>query len=95
MDQGGLDVTGLQYIEIDVGHNHPTGTVNVQFFLQATPGYTYLWGGSNGALGGPDWAIGPGVMKTIRFPINLITPRSRPTFVRLALVFATIRRWEI
>jgi hypothetical protein len=72
-DQGGLDVTGLQYIEIDVGHNSPTATVNVQFFLQATPGYAYLWGGSDGTLGGPDWAIGPG-MHTIRFPINLLTP---------------------
>lgn len=72
-DQGGLDVTGLQYIEIDVGHNSPTASVNVQFFLQATPGYQYLWGGSDGTLGGPDWTIGPG-MHTIRFPINLLTP---------------------
>jgi hypothetical protein len=73
---GGLDVTGLDFIEIDLGHNHPTGTVNVQFFLQATPGYQYLWGGSNGTLGGPDWALGPG-MHTIRFPVNLLTPEQQ------------------
>jgi len=78
-DWGGLDLTGLDYIEIDVGHNHLIDTVNVQFFIQATPAYTYIWGGSDGLLGrgggynAPDWALGPG-MHTVRFPINLLTP---------------------
>jgi hypothetical protein len=72
-EQGGLDLTGLDFLEIDIAHNHPTGTVDVQFYLQATPGYNYIWGGSNGALGGPDWAVGPG-QHTLRFPVNLLSP---------------------
>lgn len=69
---GGLDVTGLNAIEIDLAHNS-TGTVNVQFFIQATPGFNYLWAGNNGALNGPDWVVGPGI-QTLRFPINLLSP---------------------
>ena len=31
---GGLDVTGLSYLEFDIAHNSPTGTINVQFFAK-------------------------------------------------------------
>jgi hypothetical protein len=71
---GGLDLTGLSYIEMDINHNSPTATVNVQFFAQLTPAYTYVSGDSDGLLGrnptfGPDWSIGPGV-HTIKIPVN-------------------------
>lgn len=69
---GGLDVTGLSAIQIDLAHNS-AGTVNVQFFLQATPNFNYLWAGNNGALNGPDWAVGPG-LQTLTFPLGLLTP---------------------
>ena len=68
---GGLDVTGLEFFEIDVAHNG-TGNVNVQFYVQATPAFTYLWGGNNGAIGGPDWVVGPGA-NTLQFPISGLT----------------------
>ena len=55
----------------------PTATVNVQFFAQLTPSYTYVSGDSDGTLGrnptfGPDWSIGPGV-NTIKIPITPMT----------------------
>lgn len=68
-DIGGLDLTGLSYLEMDIGHNSPTATVNVQFYVQATPTYDYKWGGSDGILQGPDWSLGPG-MHTVRLPIS-------------------------
>ena len=69
---GGLDVTGLGAFEIDVAHNG-SGNVNVQFYLQATPGYTYISAGSNGVRGGPDFVLGPGT-HTLQFPISILTP---------------------
>lgn len=74
---GGLDLTGLSYIEMDISHNSPTATVNVQFFAQLTPSYTYVSGDSDLTLGrnptfGPDWSIGPGV-HTIKIPITPMT----------------------
>src|SRR5436309_2821483 len=48
---GGLDLTGLSYIEMDISHNSPTATVNVQAFAQLTPSYTYVSGDSDGTLG--------------------------------------------
>jgi hypothetical protein len=71
-DIGGLDLTGLSYIEMDISHNNPTATVNVQFYSQVTPSYTYRWGGSDGMLQGPDWSLGPGP-HTLRFPVNQLT----------------------
>jgi hypothetical protein len=50
---GGLDLTGLEAIEFDLGHNG-AGPVNVQFFVSATPAYNFV------ALG-PDQAVAPGV----------------------------------
>lgn len=72
---GGLDVTGLDALEVDLQHSG-TGSVNVQFFLQATPAFNYLWAGSNGALNGPDWAVGTGV-QTLRFPLGLLPPEQQ------------------
>lgn len=70
--QGGLDLTGLESIEIDLQHNG-IGDVNVQFFVQARPQFDYVWAGSNGALNGPDFTLGPG-MHTLEFPLSLLTP---------------------
>jgi hypothetical protein len=50
---GGLDLTGLSSLELDMGHSG-AGGVMVQFFAQASPGSNYV------ALG-PDQAIAPGV----------------------------------
>ncbi|MFO0788163.1 MAG: hypothetical protein U0805_01820 [Pirellulales bacterium] len=81
--QGGLDVTGLDALEVDLQHNG-TGPVNVQFFIQATPAFNYLWAGNNGALNGPDWSVGTGV-QTLRFPINLLTPEQQAYIRTLGL----------
>ena len=69
--QGGLDVTGLSFIELDVAHNG-TGNVNVQFFSQVTPNFTYTWAGSNGVRNGPDFTLGPGV-HTLQYPVGILT----------------------
>jgi hypothetical protein len=73
---GGLDLTGLSAIELDISHNSPTATVNVQAFAQLTPSYTYVSGASDGTLGrnpfGPDWSIGPGV-HTVKIPVDQMT----------------------
>jgi len=61
---GGLDVTGLDYLEFDLGHSG-TGNINAQFFVQASPGSTYL------ALG-PDLAVSPGV-NTYQVPLTGLT----------------------
>ncbi|MEX2091116.1 MAG: hypothetical protein WD971_00490 [Pirellulales bacterium] len=79
---GGLDVTGLSFLEIDVAHNG-AGNVNVQFYVQATPAFTYLGAGSNGPsgmLGGADYSIGPGA-HTLQFPISALTP-TQQTYIR-------------
>jgi hypothetical protein len=62
---GGLDLTGLSSLQFDIGHNG-AGNIPVQFFVQATPGSTYV------ALG-PDVSITPGV-NTYTVPINGLTP---------------------
>jgi hypothetical protein len=72
---GGLDLTGLDYIEIDVSHNG-AGPVNVEFYMQTTPGYSWIQAGSDGTISrtfqAPDWSLGPGT-HTLRFPVNLLT----------------------
>ena len=50
---GGLDLTGLKQIEIDIGHNG-AAPVNVQFFVQASVASTFV------ALGG-DQSVTPGI----------------------------------
>jgi hypothetical protein len=64
---GGLDLTGLDYLEFDLGHNG-IGPVNVQFYAQAgaSPN-TYK------ALGpGPDFAVLPG-MNTYQVALPALT----------------------
>lgn len=61
---GGLDLTGLDFLEFDLGHNG-AGSVNVQFFVQASPSSTFI------ALA-PDVAVGPGI-STYQVPISQLT----------------------
>ena len=61
---GGLDLTGLDYLEFDLGHNG-SGPVNVQFYVQASTGSNFL------ALG-PDVAVMPG-MNTYQVPLPAMT----------------------
>ena len=79
IEQGGLDVWGLEALEIDLQHNS-SGTVNVQFFLQVQPEFVYLWAGNDGSLNGPDFSLGPG-MHTLRFPLSLLTP-AQQSYIR-------------
>ncbi len=62
---GGLDLTGMSSIEVEVGHSG-TGPVNAQFFVQATPGFVYV------ALG-PDVPVVPEV-STYTLPLDSLTP---------------------
>lgn len=62
---GGLDLTGLKYLEFDLGHSG-TADINVQFFVQASSGGNFV------ALG-PDLAVAPG-MGTYRVPLSGLTP---------------------
>ena len=62
---GGLDLTGLSSLELDMGHNG-VSPVNAQFFVQASPGSNYV------ALG-PDQGIAPGVA-TYTLPLGGLTP---------------------
>lgn len=61
---GGLDLTGLDYLEFDLGHNG-VGNVDVQFYVQASTGFTYV------GLG-PDIAVSPGV-NTYQVPLSGLT----------------------
>lgn len=83
--KGALDVTGLEYIEVDLKHNSPTATVQVDFLLQALLAETVtVYGGSNGVAvvqdfvtpPPPAWPIGPG-LNTIRFPVSQLTKRQQ------------------
>jgi hypothetical protein len=58
---GGTDVTGLDWMEFDLGHTG-AGPINVQFFVQASTGFNFE------ALG-PDLAVGPGV-NTYQVPLT-------------------------
>jgi hypothetical protein len=63
---GGLDLTGLSALEFDLGHSGDEEVqVNVQFFVQATPAFTYR------ALG-PDQPVGAGV-RTYTAPLGDLT----------------------
>lgn len=61
---GGTDLTGLDYLEFDLGHNG-AGNINVQFFVQASTGFTFK------ALG-PDLSVAPG-MATYQVPLTGLT----------------------
>ena len=69
-DKGNLDLTGLQYLEIDLKHNSPTGTVNVDFMLHVQETE------SVNIFSGPAWLVGNSVT-TMLFPLNLLTPRQQ------------------
>src|SRR5688572_22166210 len=61
---GGTDVTGLDFMEFDIGHNGPN-PINVQFYVQASTGFSFV------ALG-PDLAVTPGV-NTYQVPLTGLT----------------------
>jgi hypothetical protein len=61
---GGTDVTGLDFMEFDIGHSG-SGPINVQFFVQASTGFNFV------ALG-PDVAVAPGV-NTYQVPLTGLT----------------------
>jgi hypothetical protein len=68
---GGLDVTGLDFLELDLSHNG-TGPVNVQFFVQV--GFNaevYTWADL------PDTTITPSTTHTLQFPLSALTPAQR------------------
>ena len=69
---GGLDLTGLSFLEFDLGHNG-TDPINVQFFSQASTGGNFV------TLGG-DLAVTPGV-HTYRVPLSSMTP-AQQVYVR-------------
>jgi hypothetical protein len=62
---GGLDLTGLDFLEFDIGHNG-AGPINVQFYTQGSTGFTFS------ALG-PDIAVTPGV-NTYQVPLTGLPP---------------------
>ena len=61
---GGTDLTGLDFLEFDLGHNG-SGPIDVQFYVQGSPGYTFK------ALG-PDLPVTPGV-NTYKVPLAGLT----------------------
>jgi PEP-CTERM motif-containing protein len=69
---GGTDLTGLDFLEFDLGHNG-AGNINVQFFVQAGLGFTY-----SGL--GPDLVVTPGV-NTYVVPLSGV-PAGNLTYVR-------------
>jgi len=62
---GGTDLTGLDFLEFDLGHSG-NGVIDVQFYVQASPLYTYK------ALG-PDIPVLPGI-NTYQVPIFDLLP---------------------
>jgi hypothetical protein len=62
---GGTDLTGLDFLEFVLGHSG-TAPIDVQFYVQASPQYTYK------ALG-PDFPVLPGI-NTYQVPLFDLTP---------------------
>jgi hypothetical protein len=62
---GGTDVTGLDWLEFDLGHTG-AAPIQVQFYVQASTGFTFV------ALG-PDLMVAPG-MNTYQVPLTGLTP---------------------
>ncbi|NOS69695.1 MAG: PEP-CTERM sorting domain-containing protein [Verrucomicrobia bacterium] len=61
---GGTDLTGLDYLEYEIGHNG-AGNINVQFFVQASTGFNFV------SLG-PDLVVTPGI-NTYQVPLSGLT----------------------
>ena len=69
---GGLDLTGLDFLEFDFGHSG-SAPINVTFFVQASTGFNFV------ALG-PALSITPGV-NTYQVPLSSLTP-AQAVYVR-------------
>jgi len=91
--KGHLDVTGLDFIEIDLRHNHPTATVPVDFLIQALSVENLtIYGGSDGTTvvqdflqpPPPSWQVGPG-LQTLRFPVDKLSARQQTSIKTLWL----------
>ncbi|HVR74837.1 MAG TPA: hypothetical protein VMT52_10915, partial [Planctomycetota bacterium] len=70
---GGLDVTGLSALELELGHDG-AGPVVVQFYVQAAPTFDFV------GLG-PDQEIVPGVA-TYTAPLDVLTP-AQAAYIRV------------
>ena len=75
---GGLDLTGLDWLEFDLGHTG-SAPINVQFYTQAASGTGPSPGYSFSGLG-PDLAIAPG-MATYRVPLTAL-PADQLVYIR-------------
>ena len=69
---GGLDLTGLDYLEFDLGHTG-SAPIQVQFFTQGSTGFNYS------ALG-PDLTVLPGV-NTYQVPLTAV-PANQLVYIR-------------
>jgi hypothetical protein len=67
---GGTDVTGLDFLEFEIGHNG-SGPINVQFYAQGSTGFTFV------ALG-PDLTVAPG-KRSIFAPLVLLRATTSPS----------------
>lgn len=61
-DYGGIDLTGLSSIQLDLGHSDPTNTINGQVFAQVGPGSTFR-------VLGP-LSVTPGAVSTYSVPLT-------------------------
>ena len=77
--KGNQDVTGLTYYEVDIRHNNPTATVDLDFI--ALLGETDNWVVSSGTV----WQIAPG-LNTVRFPLTALSARQQASLKALYLV---------
>lgn len=78
--KGNTDLTGLETVQIDIQHNSPTATVNVNFFLVA-----YQNNQATTVTSGPSWPIGPG-LNTITFPLNLLSTQLQGNIKNIMIV---------
>ncbi len=71
---GGIDLTGLEFVELDVSHNG-TGNVSVQPFIQTGRNSTYTWfgPGPDYTPSGTPWVIPPNTVTTLRIPVSGLT----------------------
>jgi hypothetical protein len=77
---GGLDLTGLSSLEFDLGHSG-AGPIGVQFFVQATPGFTFI------GLG-PEVLVEPGVA-TYSAPLDGLTAEQIAYIRTIGVFFST------
>jgi hypothetical protein len=73
---GGLDLTGLQFVEMDIKHNG-TGNVSIQPFIDTGVNSTYTWFGPapDYTPSGGAWTIPAGnTPTTVRIPVYALTP---------------------